>query len=360
MNLIVFLDGGAALSSLIGLIALGFVYYSRPYRDSAFVLAGLLFLELVFHSFNFLQWRFTKADWGIFDEIGDLVNVGLPLMWAFLLYALLQEEYETSLKRSEMRSRELAEDLTESNRNLVAANERLREVDKIRTSFLASVSHELRTPLASIQGYTEIVLYGIHGDVNDSQKRALETILRNNARLDRLIKNLLEITRIETGRFKIAPRHIDLRKPLWHVEESFRPTAAKLLKSITCLVPPDPMVALADEEFVIQAVSNLVDNALRYAEREIAIRLARCDDRTIAIEVEDDGTVIAPEKRVVIFERFHRDDRDESGGHLGVGLAIVKEVAAAHGGDARVFPRSDSRSGNVFRWTIPAPAPALS
>jgi two-component system, OmpR family, phosphate regulon sensor histidine kinase PhoR len=236
----------------------------------------------------------------------------------------------------------------------------LRRLEAIRRDFVANVSHELKTPLTSIAGYAE-TLMDANIDV-DTRRRFLETVVSNARRMQRLVDDLLDLSRIESGHWIPRIQHTALEPLVTDAWEAFRDRAAKRRVALDRAIAPDARYLDVDAEAFRQVLSNLFDNALRYVPvgGRIVCRSVRVD-HGVAVSVEDDGGGIASEHLPRIFERFYRVDparsRDEGG--TGLGLAIVRHMIEAHGG--RVDAESELQRGMTVRcWFPDQPADAAA
>ncbi|HUR96109.1 MAG TPA: ATP-binding protein [Gemmatimonadales bacterium] len=231
----------------------------------------------------------------------------------------------------------------------------VRRLETVRRDFVANVSHELKTPLTSISGYAETLL----GDGVDpaTAQRFLGTILSNARRMQRLVDDLLDLSRIEAGRWQPTPADIDVAAV---ARESWTALAARADASrIELAVDVEPEAALvhADPDALRQVLTNLMDNSLRYTPEGGRITvLSRRTENGVAVSIRDNGSGITRDHLPRIFERFYRADasrsRDEGG--TGLGLAIVKHLVEAHGG--RVAAESDRGRGTTITCHFPGPA----
>ena len=224
-------------------------------------------------------------------------------------------------------------------------------VEKTRRDFIANVSHELRTPLTSIQGYTETLLDSAPG--NDHSREFLEIIRKSALRMSRLTEDLLTLARVESGeqRFDIestAPADL-----LQEAVQSFREIART--QNVELIVEDLAGARVgADPEAIHQVFSNLVDNALKYAQSGGRIILgARPVAEGVEFYVQDFGPGIPSEHLARLFERFYRVDkaRSRESGGTGLGLAIAKHIVLAHGGSIRA--QSELNHGSTFLFTLP-------
>jgi two-component system phosphate regulon sensor histidine kinase PhoR len=231
--------------------------------------------------------------------------------------------------------------------------EKLRKLERVRSEFLANVSHELRTPIFSIQGFLETLL---DGAVDDPQvnRDFLEKAHHHASRLNTLLADLIEISRIESGEMKMSFRYFSLSEFLQQVVNEMQPQVEKKSLSLELITPAvHEEKVYGDRERLKQVMINLIDNAVKYTEPggSITVKSSQEGPRA-AIHVQDTGAGIAREHHARIFERFYRVDRDRSRevGGTGLGLAIVKHIVEAHGGTLRVD--SEVGKGSTFTFTL--------
>jgi two-component system phosphate regulon sensor histidine kinase PhoR len=231
---------------------------------------------------------------------------------------------------------------------------RLRNLERMRRDFVSSVSHELRTPLASIRGYTETLL---EGAINDPDNAAafLRIILQESEQLTALVNDVLDLSRIESGKIVYTFGPVDVRPQIEKTVAMFAQAARKKEVRIELAVPDGLPTVLADSGYFDVVMRNLVDNAIKYVdERNGLIRIrAYASPGSVSIEVEDNGIGIPQVDLDRIFERFYRVDKARSRqlGGTGLGLSIVKHIVLAHKGDIQV--RSRVNRGSVFTVTLP-------
>jgi two-component system sensor histidine kinase BaeS len=220
-------------------------------------------------------------------------------------------------------------------------------------SFLLSVSHDLRTPLTSIRGYAEALGDGTLDDADpEARKRAAAVISAEARRLERLVRDLLDLSRLDSREFSLNPRACDVREVARDAAEAFAPQARDLGLDLR-VATADAIPGELDPERVAQIVANLVENALKYAAARIDVSAARQTDGRISIVVADDGPGIAPADIDHVFERLYtaRSTPGRSVG-TGLGLAIVHELAVAMGGIA--FAEAPELGGTRFVVKLPA------
>jgi two-component system phosphate regulon sensor histidine kinase PhoR len=228
----------------------------------------------------------------------------------------------------------------------------LRRLEAIRRDFVANVSHELKTPLTSISGYTETLLSDAPS--RDTTRQFLTTILGNARRMQRLVDDLLDLSRIESGRWQPARTELDLpavARESWAALAA-RPEAGRVKFELETAADAEHLSA--DLDAVRQVLTNLFDNSLRYTPPGGRIVCsARRADGGVALSVRDTGSGIAHEHLARIFERFYRADhsRSREEGGTGLGLAIVKHLVEAHGG--RVYAESERGRGTTVTCWFP-------
>ena len=227
----------------------------------------------------------------------------------------------------------------------------IRRLETIRRDFVANVSHELKTPLTSISGYAETLL----ADRSDeaTTRKFLETILTNARRMQRLVDDQLDLSRVESGNWRPAPRVLPTEAAL---QDAWTGTAAPAgpRHPFRVAVSPGAESLRVDPDAFRQVLANLYDNARRYTPPSGAITaLAAPDDAGIRVSVRDEGSGIPSEHLPRIFERFYRADpsRSRARGGTGLGLAIVKHMVEAHGG--RVWAESELGAGTTIHCWLP-------
>lgn len=230
----------------------------------------------------------------------------------------------------------------------------LKNTDRLRRELVANVSHDLRTPLAALQGYLETVLRK-HGQLDAEQEREyLQIAHKHSERLGRLIAELFELAKLDANEVAVHPEVFSLGELAQDLAQEFRLAAEKKGVDLVTEVDPDLPFVRADIGLIQRALSNLMDNALRYTESggQVRLRLQARTDR-IETEVTDTGCGIAAEDLPHIFERFYRatsPHRPQSEGS-GLGLAIAKRIIELHG--TRLEVDSAPGQGSRFRFALP-------
>lgn len=228
------------------------------------------------------------------------------------------------------------------------------EADRAKSEFVSTVSHELRTPMTSIKGYTDLLFMEVVGRLNEDQKRFLEIIKSNADRLTMLINDLLDISRIETGRVKLELQPLKMEDVVREVVSSLQGQIEKENQTLTLKVPSNLGLVLADRDRLAQILTNLVSNANQYTPKggNITISLSRAED-TIRVDISDTGIGIPLEEQGKVFERFYRGSHpvvQQSSG-TGLGLSIVKMFVEMHNG--RIWVDSEPGKGSTFTFILP-------
>jgi signal transduction histidine kinase/ActR/RegA family two-component response regulator len=238
---------------------------------------------------------------------------------------------------------------------LERANERLRELDRLKSEFLAHVSHELRTPLTSIKGFAENMLDGLGGRLSEKQEHYLTRIRVNGMRLERMISDLLDRSRIESGKIELALAEVALPGVAAEVIEQLRMVAEGKRQRLQLDCSAPDVTVWADADRLSQILTNLIDNAIKYTPEEgtVMVRVARQSSHTAKISVSDTGEGISPDALPKLFDRFFRVSRRRRSPvkGLGLGLSIVKDLVELHGGVIAV--KSEEGKGTEFTVTLP-------
>jgi len=231
------------------------------------------------------------------------------------------------------------------------------EVDRMKTEFVSNVSHELRTPLTSIKGYADLLVKGAAGQVSDLQMSFLTTIKNNADRLNRLVDDLLNISRIDSGRVALEIRPVQLNLLAREVFNNLRGRCGSEGKALTLVddIAADLPVTYADPDKLTQILTNLTDNAYRYTPEGGKITLSvRLTDGRFLIAVQDTGIGIPEEIQARVFERFFRYSEHplviETPG-TGLGLALTRELVEMHGGS--IWLESAVDQGSTFYVSLP-------
>jgi len=250
-------------------------------------------------------------------------------------------------------------------REIEAARDKLRELDEAKSRFSANIHHELRTPLTLTLGPLEALLGGEFGAVEETQRAYLETMHKNSLRLLKLINNLLDQARMESGQHEIHRQPLEVARVVNDIVDSARPTAERKGVELVAECEPDLPELNADPDSLEKVLVNLVGNALKFTDAggRITVRVfAEVDsvpegsdaERGIHLEVSDTGLGIPPDQLVRVFDRFAQVDGSATRKHegTGIGLSLVQDLVALHGG--RVWATSEGLGhGSQFHVFLP-------
>jgi PAS domain S-box-containing protein len=228
------------------------------------------------------------------------------------------------------------------------------EVDRMKSEFVSSVSHELRTPMTSIKGYIDLLYSGMAGPVSDEQRRFLQIVKTNADRLTLLVNDLLDISRIETGRLKLTIESVDPLNIVNTVLMNHAPDAAKRQQTLHHVIQEPLPPVFADPDRMTQILTNLVSNAIYYTpiRGEIILNAEVVDD-ALHVHVQDTGIGIKEEDKPKLFSRFFRADTPlvQARSGTGLGLTIIKSIIELHGGE--IWLDSTFGEGSTFSFSLP-------
>ena len=234
---------------------------------------------------------------------------------------------------------------------------RVKSTQEAQREFVANVSHDLKTPITAIGGWSQALLDGA-ASTPEEQTRAATTIHAEAGRMDRMVNQLLDLARLESGQMELARRPVDLGRLLAEVQRSFEPQAqAQGIDLVLDLAPVPPV--LGDPDRLAQIYGNLLDNALTYTPAGGRVTLsAEPAGEWVESGVRDTGSGIPSAEQARVFERFYRVEKSRARGDdrgSGLGLAIVRELVSAHEGQVRV--ESKPGEGTAFIIRLPAITP---
>ena len=267
----------------------------------------------------------------------------------------LQEMIIRLQKALEERSRFVK--LKELADNLEKSNQELRRLDENKTEFISLASHELRTPLTIIKSQVQTVLEGKLGEINASQVEFLSTVASNIDRLIRLVKDLLDLSRIQTGKIEMRFEAFDMSDLIHYILGLFKAQADNKSIRLKNEVPEGLGCVFADREKVERILLNLIGNSMKFTpeggEIFVSAKVSGDAGKDVVIGVGDSGVGIPESELDKIFERFHQVEGSsfESAEGAGLGLAITKGLVEAHHG--KIWAESEVGKGSVFRFTLP-------
>jgi len=226
----------------------------------------------------------------------------------------------------------------------------LREIDRLKSEFIATASHELRTPLTSVQMGVHLLLEGAAGELNDKQTEVLSACREDCERLDKLMRDLLDLSRIEAGESEPELKTVKTREFIVNTTEDLRPQVESRGLALNVSVPVGLPDLFIDPSQIERVLANLVVNAIRYTKQgEIRIG-AESRGSYVAVSVSDTGTGIPQEYLAHIFDKFVQVPGASTGG-AGLGLAISRLIVEGHGGQISV--QSELNQGSTFTFTLP-------
>jgi putative tryptophan/tyrosine transport system substrate-binding protein len=263
----------------------------------------------------------------------------------------LHEAYSKLEKKVEDRTHELA-----------LANERLKELDRMKSDFVSKVSHELRTPLTAIKGAVDLVLREVAGPLTEKQTHYLTRVRSNTQHLAGLINDLLDLSKIESGRIEIKSSCVSLSGLLHEVVEALRPVAAEKVIALEVTIRERSLLVWADRDKINQVLMNLIGNAIKFTpvHGRVTVSASRYGEESVQVSVSDTGPGVPPDEKEKIFAKFYRiaEVNGENSKGTGLGLAISKALVELHGG--KIWVESEPSRGSNFCFTLPLSEPQNS
>jgi PAS domain S-box-containing protein len=232
------------------------------------------------------------------------------------------------------------------------------EVDRLKSEFVATVSHELRTPMTSIRGYVDILLMGAAGELNDQQSNFLGVVQNNTERLNILVNDLLEVSRIEAGKVALSLQRVEPAALAQEVIAEFRQSVADEGRNLPIQLqhPDSDLAVLGDAERIRQVLQNLLSNAYQYTHDggQVDVTVI-ADGAFVQVAVSDSGVGIEADDFERVFERFYRgeDPLVLASAGSGLGLSIVRYLVELHGGKIWVNSSGAAGEGSTFAFTLP-------
>jgi len=273
-----------------------------------------------------------------------------PLLFGVVFGAMGTVRYNT-----EQRIEEFEKNLINKNIELESANRRLRELDRLKYNFLSMVSHELRTPLTTIQGYISFLKTEKSGSLNPNQKECLEISAETADTLNHLIEELIDLSRIETGEFKVDLASADMTEVINKAIISLQLLANNQGVTLENKLPKDLPLVWADKERIFQVVINLLENAIKFNQSGGKVYLTASNhtqNGKVVFCIADTGIGIPEDKLDKIFDKFYQVDSSEKRkyGGCGLGLAISERILKLHKG--RIWAESQIGTGSKFFFEL--------
>lgn len=313
------------------------------FEVSSFVIVPMVVKESV-EGYIFVgnQTSYNVVSEGDIDSLFILANqLGVALDNA-QLYAQLKRSHDQLEIRVEERTKELAE-----------ANKQLIKLNQVKSDFVSAVSHELRTPLTSIKGYAAILSAGRLGDVSEVQAEKLNKINIHSDELIKLVNDLLDIARIESGKIGMSIKHSSLNEIIKSIADLFFPQTDEKNINLQLEIPQEDLLVWMDPSQISRVFINLIGNAMKFTPEQgtISIRV-KPGEKFINIEISDSGIGISEADIPHLFDEFYRVDNainaEKKG--TGLGLPLVKKIVEAHKG--QIWVTSEVGKGTTFHFTL--------
>jgi signal transduction histidine kinase len=278
----------------------------------------------------------------------------------FLPLVLTSYAFRLYVRQTKLQMDHLEEIIAERTQDLERANEELKRLDQVKTSFFSMINHEMRTPLTAIIGYIDLFL--ARDSLTPDEKQMVHTMRNNSHRLLDLVNNILDISRIEDGKLTLVRRGIAMRPVVNQAIDVIKPMADKKHIAINVDISPQIPDVWGDPKRVQQILVNLLSNAVKYTPDTGTVTVTAQPSGSsdmVKIGVRDTGIGIASDLLPVIFDRFSRIERPEIEHTVGtgLGLSIVKGLVEAHGGE--IWVESEEGRGTCFTFTLPIAAARL-
>jgi signal transduction histidine kinase len=300
---------------------------------------------------------FTSTDALEHLLFGQTADAAFAFRTGFLIITALLASYLRNLTlKAELALHERLLELQRIYADLAVAHQELLSLDEAKTNFLANVSHELRTPLTSIRAFSEILLN--YPDDDETQHEFLQIITAESERLTRLVNDVLDVTKIESGEMDWRDEAIDSSALLDQCARTFAPLFEhSSLDFVQDIAPSLPSIR-GDHDRLQQVIHNLLNNAMKFTSQGSVALRAFVDGAEVWIEVSDTGVGIADQDQERVFEKFQQvgDTLTGKPKGTGLGLTICRDIVAHHGG--RLLLESQPEQGSKFSIVLPIP-PAL-
>jgi PAS domain S-box-containing protein len=267
-------------------------------------------------------------------------------------------EHERAAEALRRAREELEERVRERTSELVSANERLAELDRLKSQFLATMSHELRTPLNSIIGFSGILRQGFAGPVNAEQKKQLDLVFDSGKHLLSLINDLLDLSRIEAGKAALNHAPFDFAGVVEEVEQNLSLMARQKNLCLSTHVTSPEIQMVGDRKRCLQVLLNLANNALKFTNEGGVEIFAGTEDGHLRVSVSDTGIGIRPDQMGLLFEAFRQLDGSARRIYEGTGLGLYlcrKLLSLMHG---EIAVESEPGRGSRFTFTVPLQLPS--
>jgi signal transduction histidine kinase len=336
--------------------------YASLFRTSGFLLLGLgMALVASLLVARRVVWPLETLRKGVERIGGGDMNSRLDVKTGDEI-ELLAEEFNRMAENVREAYGGLEQKVEERTHELAFANERLKELDRLKSDFVSNVSHELRTPLTAIKGAVDLILREVAGPLTEKQIHYLTRVRSNTQHLAGLINDLLDLSKIESGKIEVKSSLVSMGGLVHEVVETLRPIAVEKGIALEAAIPEQSIMVWADRDKINQVLMNLIGNAIKFtpAHGTVTVSASRNGDERVQVSVSDTGPGVPPEEKEKIFDKFYQvgevDGVKPKG--TGLGLAICKALVELHGG--RIWVESEMNRGSTFYFTLPASGPQNS
>ena len=284
---------------------------------------------------------FSAYNRGIIVESIAILTSILMVVGVYLLSGVFLQKRKTEMK------------LKQYSEELMVTNKKLKSIDMMKDDFLSNVNHELKTPLVSVEGYSELLSDGTLGELNDRQKKAVDTIIRNAKRLERLIDSIMYLSIEKAGRMQYTFKPLQIDNVIEQSVLDMLPQINKHNLNIKKDVQDNLPLIQADKDKIMQVIINLVGNAIKFTPSGEIVIKAYMDDEKLHIEINDTGVGIPEEHINNLFDRFYQGNASTKRkyGGTGLGLHISKHIVEAHHG--KIWAESEKGIGTTIHVTLP-------
>ena len=269
----------------------------------------------------------------------------------------MEQEIRKESEQLETQNEELrvqAEELVAQQQELLEKTSEVERANRLKSEFMAAISHDLRTPLNVIIGFSQLMLDGVPGELNEEQRQCLEDILNSGEQLLDLVNAVLDLSKIESGKMELRLRRTDLTSVIKSLRSTMMPILIQRKQSLDIKLEKGLSLVYIDETRVRQVLLNLLGNASKFTPEggKLEVKTVK-DGDWCQVSVTDNGIGIDKKDQEQVFEAFYRVDNLEARekGGAGLGLTIAKQIVEMHGG--RIWVESEYGKGSKFTFTLP-------
>ncbi|MDA3815579.1 MAG: HAMP domain-containing sensor histidine kinase [Patescibacteria group bacterium] len=285
---------------------------------------------------------YNDEDFQVLEIIGAQAAVSIDNAQLYSEVKEFNEKLEQKVEDATLELRSTNNELKDMNEKLVTAYEKLHQLDRAKTEFISIASHQLRTPLTSIKGFISLLLDGTYGKIKKNTQEVLEKVFISNERLIKLVEDLLNISRIESGKLVFNFSKGDITYLAKDIVESFELAAKNKKLKLEYRAPKKKVPEIFfDKDKIREVISNLIDNSIKYTKKGTVAVTVESDKDAVRVIISDTGMGIAKEELRYIFEKFQRG-KDSSTTHtegVGLGLYVCEKIIKSHEG--KIWAESD-------------------